>query len=59
MEAVTPPDRRVCVRCKRTETWSEQQRTWVVQSDEQDPNEGAQYCVHEWDITGSYNPLGE
>lgn len=59
MEAVTPPDRRVCVRCERVEAWSEQHRTWVVQSSETDTGKGTPYCVHEWDITGSYNPLSE
>lgn len=59
METVTPPARRRCVRCNRTEVWSDQQRTWVVQNPGADTDDGTPYCVHEWDITGSYNPLGE
>ena len=43
------PTERTCERCGRHEEWDD--RSWrVVES-------GEVFCVHEWDIDGSFVPL--
>jgi hypothetical protein len=42
------PDERTCERCGRHEEWVESWRVRVV---------GDRFCVHEWDINGSFVPL--
>ncbi len=56
MTTVTPPEKRSCERCGRREVWSEDRETWV---EDADGDAGRPHCVHEWDITGSYNPISE
>ncbi|MHB9286545.1 HEWD family protein [Halobacteriales archaeon Cl-PHB] len=56
MTTVTPPSERTCERCGRQEVWSDERRTWVADPDG-DP--GTPHCLHEWDITGTYNPVTE
>jgi len=43
------PTERTCERCGRHEEWDE--RTWRVVAC------GDPFCVHEWDIDGSFVPL--
>ncbi|MFW6458452.1 MAG: HEWD family protein [Halodesulfurarchaeum sp.] len=45
------PDRRTCLRCGRTEEWDEAGETWRA------VEVGSVFCVHEWDITGTFNPI--
>ncbi|ERG89063.1 MAG: hypothetical protein J07HX5_01215 [halophilic archaeon J07HX5] len=52
---VVPPTRRSCERCGRKELWHEDRATWTAA----DNRSGLAYCLHEWDITGTYNPLVE
>jgi len=54
MTAIEPPTERECLRCGRVEIWDDQRVTWVA-SDEANAF-GRPHCVHEWDITGNYNP---
>jgi hypothetical protein len=56
MVTIEPPRKRQCERCGRVETWDEESGTWVGAGG--DAERGDPHCVHEWDITGSYNPLG-
>lgn len=46
------PTERSCERCGRSERWDEDAVTWVV---EDDP--GNVYCIHEWDINGTFVPI--
>lgn len=55
MVEVRTPDRRECVRCGRTECWDGEAKTWQVDDDEV----GSLYCIHAWDITGEFTPIGE
>ncbi len=57
MVTLVPPSRRACLRCGRTEVWSTDRTTWVVAGDSE--SKGELHCVHEWDITGNYNPFEE
>lgn len=54
MVTIDPPDHRRCERCGRVETWDEEAGTWVAHT----ADRGRAHCVHVWDITGSYNPIG-
>ncbi len=52
MVTINPPHERTCERCGRTDVWQPERNNWVVDGDVGDP-----YCLHDWDITGSYNPI--
>jgi hypothetical protein len=58
MVTIDPPEQRTCERCGREEVWSDTKQTWVVaESDTDDPPTGEPHCLHEWDISGNYNPV--
>lgn len=47
------PKERTCERCGREEVWDEDAESWsVVRND--DPKTGSVYCLHEWDINGTF-----
>lgn len=52
---IVPPTDRTCERCGRTEQWNDDRETWQGVSGAL----GRPHCLHEWDITGAYNPLSE
>ena len=47
------PTKRVCERCGRTERWDGTTESWQVDDDAV----GSIYCIHEWDINGSFVPF--
>jgi len=49
------PTDRTCQRCGREEQWDDSVETWRVVDD----NAGSIYCIHEWDINGSFVPFEE
>lgn len=49
---VRAPSERECTQCGRTEAYDESRTSWRV-----DDDEGDVYCVHSWDITGSFTPI--
>ncbi|WP_435125169.1 HEWD family protein [Halobaculum sp. D14] len=48
------PTERTCERCGREERWDEDDETWHIDGDA-----GDVYCIHEWDINGSFVPFAE
>lgn len=46
------PTVRRCDRCGRTERWDDDHESWLVADDP-----GSVYCLHEWDINGSFVPF--
>lgn len=58
MATIDPPRERSCLRCGRIEGWDDEQMTWVAKHEDGSPQRGRKHCVHEWDITGNYNPIG-
>ena len=46
------PTRRACERCGRIERWDEEDRVWRIDGETGDP-----YCIHEWDINGTFSPF--
>ena len=53
------PDERSCELCGRSEVWNETEGTWRVADDGDGPLIGSRYCIHEWDINGSFTPFGD
>jgi len=50
------PTERTCERCGRREVWAEDVGSWqLVEGDERVV--GSPYCIHEWDINGSFVPF--
>ncbi|MFC7028111.1 HEWD family protein [Halomicroarcula sp. GCM10025324] len=57
MAEIVPPRERVCERCGRHDVWDEGKSSWIIASAEGEKEFGSPYCLHEWDISGTYNPL--
>ena len=45
------PQTRRCLRCGREEVWDDERGSWRVEG-----TRGEDYCVHVWNITGSFSP---
>lgn len=58
MGTIDPPRERSCLRCSRVERWDDDLETWVAKAEDGEARRGRKHCVHEWDITGNYNPIG-
>ncbi|MFB6176720.1 MAG: HEWD family protein [Halobaculum sp.] len=50
--SIRQPSERLCERCGRREEWNDADETWRVDGDS-----GTAYCIHEWDINGSFLPV--
>ncbi|MFC7068963.1 HEWD family protein [Halobaculum lipolyticum] len=50
------PRERACERCGREERFDDAAESWVVAGDDL---VGEVYCVHEWDINGTFVPFEE
>ncbi len=59
MNEVVPPTERVCERCGRHDVWDGDHTSWSIVKEDGEKQYGDPYCLHEWDINGSYNPLAE
>jgi hypothetical protein len=57
MAEIVPPRERVCERCGRHDVWDDSTVGWVIAVEDGEKEIGSPYCLHEWDISGSYNPL--
>jgi hypothetical protein len=53
------PTERTCERCGRIEVWEEEAGTWRLAVDEAGTPQtvGSPYCIHEWDINGTFAPF--
>ncbi|MFB6071646.1 MAG: HEWD family protein [Halobacterium sp.] len=52
MARIRAPSERTCTECGRSERWDDDEEVWRV-----DGEEGDVYCVHAWDVTGSFRPV--
>lgn len=59
MTDVVPPGERTCERCGRRDVWDEDRGNWTIVEEDGDKQAGDPFCLHEWDINGSYNPIAE
>ncbi|MFB6301622.1 MAG: HEWD family protein [Haloferacaceae archaeon] len=51
------PQERTCERCGRREEWDPDAERWQVVRKDDDPVAGNVFCLHEWDINGSFVPV--
>lgn len=51
---LSPPTERTCELCGRVERWDEDVEGWRI-----DEEPGEIYCIHDWDINGTYAPFEE
>ena len=56
---LNPPTERECTRCGRRDVWDNQDGGWVIEQVEGEPASGSPFCIHEWDINGTHNPILE
>lgn len=55
MVVIRAPEERTCTECGRREVWDDEDEAWRVDGDAV----GNVYCVHAWDVTGSFTPVVE
>jgi hypothetical protein len=51
------PTERTCERCGRKEVWTDD--SWRVAEVDGERVAGSVYCIHEWDIDGTFLPFEE
>lgn len=51
------PDRRECERCGRVEVWDGDRTCWRIDVADGEKRVGAVFCIHEWDINGTFRPF--
>ncbi|SFR41286.1 HEWD family protein [Halogeometricum limi] len=51
------PTRRTCEICGRTEKWDDAEASWRVTDADDETTVGSLYCIHEWDINGTFAPF--
>jgi hypothetical protein len=51
------PTKRTCERCGRVERWDQTKETWYVAETDGEKQVGSPYCIHEWDINGTFAPF--
>jgi hypothetical protein len=54
---IETPTERECERCGRREVWDEASGTWSLAVEDGERVVGNVYCIHEWDINGSFVPV--
>lgn len=52
---IRKPTERTCERCGRREVWADD--SWRVAENDGERATGSTYCIHEWDIDGSFLPF--
>ncbi|WP_330631788.1 HEWD family protein [Halocatena halophila] len=52
MVTITPPENRRCERCGREDCWDNGNDNWTVAGEHGNP-----FCIHEWNINGTYSPF--
>ncbi|MFC4405674.1 HEWD family protein [Haloarchaeobius iranensis] len=55
MTELKRPTARTCELCGRRERWDDDVESWRVA----DGAAGEPFCIHEWDINGTFNPVAE
>jgi hypothetical protein len=53
------PELRTCEQCGRRERWDPEHRGWVVATEGTSAVVGDVYCIHEWDINGTFSTVDE
>lgn len=56
MAELDPPDERECKRCGRRDVWDADADSWRIRNDDRAVEP---FCIHDWDINGTYRPIRE
>jgi len=56
---IVPPKARECERCGRKDVWDDETENWTIATEDGERQTGNPYCIHEWDINGTFNPVAE
>lgn len=59
MATLRKPRARVCEQCGRRERWDEDVGSWQIDEEDGNRTVGDPYCIHEWNITGTFSPVAE
>lgn len=59
MATIRTPRHRTCERCGRQERWDDEVESWRIAAESGERIVGDPYCIHEWDTTGTFNPVVE
>jgi hypothetical protein len=51
------PEARICERCGRAERWDADAEGWRIRTEDGERLVGDPYCIHEWDINGTFSPF--
>lgn len=51
------PTNRTCERCGRKEEWDPDAMSWRITVEANERQVGEPFCIHEWDITGTFVPF--
>ena len=54
MTELDPAEERECRECGRRDVWDADSQNWRIRDDE---HAGSPYCIHDWDINGTYRPI--
>lgn len=54
---LNPPAERECLRCGRQDVWDDSNCNWIIRREDGEKLAGNPFCVHEWDINGTHNPI--
>ena len=52
---IRAPTNRECEVCGRAERWNDRSQAWAAVNQSDAPI-GDPYCIHEWDINGTFSP---
>lgn len=55
---IRKPRSRKCELCGRQEVWDDERGSWQIVAEDGERAVGDPHCIHEWDITGSFTPIG-
>jgi hypothetical protein len=56
---IRKPTERHCEACGRHEQWSDEEAVWRVAREDGEPVVGSVFCLHDWDINGTFVPFEE
>jgi hypothetical protein len=55
---IRKPRSRTCELCGRQEAWDDDRGSWHIVAEDGERKVGNPHCIHEWDITGAFTPIG-
>lgn len=59
IDIIQRPEERTCEKCGRVECWNDEEIVWEIAMTGGERAVGSVYCIHEWDINGTFVPIDE